>query len=83
MAGIRMKLTVMSDYSEYSKRTRGGPGEDCQLTIGGRPLETNVDSHPAVFRDAGCSVWRQNVHGFHQLWRSASDDWAKSIWVEP
>ncbi len=44
-AGIRMKLTVMSDYNEYLKRTRGGPGEDYQLTIRGKSLETDVDSY--------------------------------------
>ena len=44
-AGIRMKLTVMSDYPGYLTRTRGGPGEDYQLTIRGKSLETDVDSY--------------------------------------
>jgi peptide/nickel transport system substrate-binding protein len=44
-AGIRMKITVMSDYNEYLARTRGGPGENYQLTIRGKSLEPDIDSY--------------------------------------
>ena len=44
-AGIRVKLNVLGDYADYLKRTRAGPGEDYQLTMRGKSLETDVDSY--------------------------------------
>ncbi len=44
-AGIRMKLTVMSDYNAYLGRTRGGPNENYQVTIRGKSLEPDIDSY--------------------------------------
>jgi peptide/nickel transport system substrate-binding protein len=44
-AGIRLKLTVMSDYNEYLARTRGGPGENYQMTMRGKALEPDIDSY--------------------------------------
>ena len=44
-AGIRLKLTVLSDYNEYLARTRGGPGENYQMTMRGKTLEPDIDSY--------------------------------------
>ena len=55
-AGVRMKLTVMADYNEYLKRTREGSGEDYQVTIRGKSLETDIDSYLYAIYDPNGGV---------------------------